>query len=319
MRRFSVCIRRGVLVVVVLALGTGCGPEAPLKLPPPLRVHLVIGGDADLGWIHGEAAIEHLLQETYGAVTTSKRVHTVQERRLALDAAGRHGLDIVFCIGSGFEIPVLSVTHLFPRTAFVLDHGNVVDPNVGRIEFLFGGAAYLGGVAAAVAGGSPIGIVDPGRSPEREEIEAGFEQGYRSRHPWGLFESVAGAGEIGLLPEAGVEIALYSEKSPNSGFLAVAEACGVRLVTFGSPRHGSSGDVVFASIVADIPEAVRRVVADVVDDTFVGKVYAFDLGSGVVDLKVHASAAEDEEVREALDQARDAVTAGMVEVEALGL
>jgi len=214
---------------------------------------------------------------------------------------------------------VLSVAPRFPRTAFVLNHGEVLAPNVARIEFLFSGAAYLGGVAAAVVGGSTVGIVDPGRDPGRDVIEAGFEQGFRCRYPWGRIELVAGVEDIETLPDAGVEIALHSEGSPNSGLLAVAEASGVRLVTVGQPRYVASSNLVIASIIADVPEAVRRVVADVVDDTFMGKVYAFDLGSGVVDLRLHPSLVGNEELGEALDQARDAVNAGMVEIEALGL
>ncbi len=287
--------------------------------PSPLRVHVVVQGDADHEWDQGQAEIERLLRETFGAVTTSIRVHTAQERRSALEAAGRHGLEVVLCVGPGFERPVLSVAPRFPRTAYVLDHGEVVEPNVARIEFLFSGAAYLGGVAAAVVGGSTVGIVDPGGDPERDDIEAGFEQGFRCRYPWGRVELAAGVGGIQTLPDAGVDIALYSAGSPNSGLLAVAEASGVRLVTVGQPRHVASSNLVIASIIADVPEAVRRVVADVVDDTFTGKVYAFDLGSGVVDLRLHPSLAENEELGEALDQARDAVNAGMVEIEALGL
>ncbi len=290
-----------------------------MKPPSPLRVHIIVTGEADQEWDKTQLAIERLLHETYGAVTTSIRVHTTQERRLALEAAGRHGLEVVLCVGSGFERPVVSVASRFPRAAFVLDHGEVVEPNVGRIEFLFSGAAYLGGVAAAVVGGSTVGIVDLGRDPERSDIEAGFEQGFRCRYPWGRVELATGVGEIENLPDAGVAIALYSAGSPNSGLLAVAEASGVRLVTVGQPRQVFSNNLVIAAIVADVPEAVRRIVADVVDDTFTGKVYAFDLGSGVVDLRLHPSLADNQELEDALNQARDAVNAGMVEIEALGL
>ena len=290
-----------------------------MKPPPPLRVHVIVGGDVDQEWDVEQAATERLLRETFGAVTTSIRVHTALERRSALEAAGRHGLEVVLCVGSGFERPVVSVAARYPRTAFVLDHTEVVEPNVARMEFLFSGAAYLGGVVAAVVGGSTVGIVDLGQNPETEDIEAGFAQGFRCRYPWGRVELAAGVGGIQYLPDAGVKIALYSAGSPNSGLLAVAEASGVQLVTVGHPREGSSNSPIIAAIVADVPEAVRRIVADVVDDTFTGKVYAFDLGSGVVDLRLHPSLAGNQELEEALDQARDAVNAGMVEIEALGL
>ena len=304
---------------MVLVSWVGCRPEALLKPPSPLRVHIIVGGDADQEWDQGQEATERLLREAFDAVTTSIRVHTVQERRSALEAAGRHGLEIVFCVGSGFERPVLSVAPRYPRTAFVLDHGERVEFNVARVEFLFSGAAYLGGVAAAVVGGSTVGIVDLGRNSETDDIEAGFEQGFRCRYPWGRVEVAAGVGGIQVLPDVGVKIALTSAGPPNPGLLAVAEASGVRLVTVGRPRQDFFNNLVIAAIVADVPEAIRRIVADVVDDTFTGKVYAFDLGSGVVDLRLNPALAGNEELEQALDQARDAVNAGMVEIEALGL
>ncbi|RLE33092.1 MAG: hypothetical protein DRJ61_07995 [Acidobacteria bacterium] len=309
---------RAVLVVVMLVSWVGCRAEVPAK-PLPLRVHVIVAGDADQEWNQGGAAIEQLLKETFGAVTTSARVHTAREKLSALEAAGRHELEVVLCFGSGFERPVQAVAPRFPRTAFVLDHGDFLGPNVARIEFLFGGAAYLGGVVAAVVGGSIVGIVGPGSGPGMGDIEAGFEQGFRCRYPWGRVELTAGAGGIETLPDAGVKIALWSVGSPNPGVLAVAEASGVRLVTIGRSRQVFSSNMVIAAIIADVPEAIRRIVADVVDDTFTGKVYAFDLGSGVVDLRLHPSLAEIEELDDALDQARDAVNAGMVEVESLGL
>ncbi len=304
--------------VVVLVSWAGCRAEVPTE-PLPLRLHVIVAGDTDQEWDQGEAAIEHLLKETFGAVTSSTRVHTAQEKLLALEAAGRHELEVVLCVGSGFERPLQAVAPRFPRTAFVFDQGDFIGPNVARIEFLYGGAAYLGGVVAAVVGGSTVGIVGPGSGPGTGDVEAGFEQGFRCRYPWGRVELTSGAGGIETLPDAGVKIALWSAGSPNPGVLAVAEASGVRLVTVGQPRQVSSNNPVIAAIIADVPEAVRRIVADVVDDTFTGKVYAFDLGSGVVDLRLHPSIAGNEELDDALDQARDAVNAGMVEVEALGL
>jgi basic membrane lipoprotein Med (substrate-binding protein (PBP1-ABC) superfamily) len=285
-----------------------------------LRVHVIVAGDADQNWIRTQGAIERVLRETYGAVTTSIRVHTAREKRSALEAAGRHGLECVVCIGAGFERPIQSVASRFPRTAFVMDHGEIIEPNVARVEFLLSGAAYLGGVTAAVMGGAKVGIIDPGSGPpETRDIEAGFEQGFKCRYPWGQVEVAPGVGDIEKFPDAGVRIALWAAGTPNSGLLAVAEAAGVSLVIVGDPGDDVSNGLIIASIVADVPEAIRRIVADVVDDTFVGRIYAFDLGSGVVDLRLGPVVMGNQELGEALDEARDAVNAGLVEIEGMGL
>ena len=302
-------------------MGVGCRPEAPpAPQSQPLRVHVIVAGDPEPGWDQTQGEIERLLWETYGAQTTSVRVHTADQKRSALEAAGRHNLEFVLCIGAGFERPVQSIAARFPRTVFVLDQGGIIQSNVARIEFLLGGAAYLGGVVAAVVGGSTVGIVDSGPGPqEGNDVVAGFEQGFRCRYPWGRIEVVAGVGEIEDLPEVGVSVALWPKGQPNSGLLAVAEASGIRLVTVGRPVDDFVGDLILASIVTDVPEAVRRIVADVVDDTFMGRVYAFDLGSGVIDLRLQPALLDDPELTQALDEARAAVNAGMVEIEGLGL
>ena len=271
-------------------------------------------------WDHLGDGVAKRLQDAYGAEVSSAWARSPAERRSVLETAASDSVDLIVCVGPEFDRSILTEGPRFPRTAFVLDRGMVLAPNVARMEFLYTGAAYLGGVTAAVLGGSTIGILEVGRGPVIDDIEDGFEQGFRCRHPWGgRIERASGAAGIEALAERGVTVALYAELAPDPEVLAAADACGVHLVTIGRHTLDTHPDVVAAAIVVDIPEAVGRIAADVVDDTFTGKVYAFDLGSGVVDLRLQPSLAENQSLVEALDQARAAVNAGMVEIEALGL
>jgi hypothetical protein len=64
-----------------------------------------------------------------------------------------------------------------------------------------------------------------------------------------------------------------------------------------------------------------RVAREVRDGTFEGRVFAFDLGSGVLDVVINPNLAPDSlaAAGEALEEARAEITAGLVEFDELGL
>lgn len=303
----------------LLVLGSGCRREAPTPSVVRLRVSLFLSYDADPQWVRDQASIGRVLDETYGAGFAVARVYTANERRTGIEAAASQGADLIVCVGSGFERTIQTVAPRYPRTAFVIDHGDVGGPNVARMEFLLSGAAYLGGVAAAVLAGSTTGVLDLGKGPLTDDVETGFEQGFRCRFPWGEIDRVSGVEGIEVLADRRVAIALCAAGEPHAGLLAFAEASGVQLITVGQAVDSTLGESVAAAIVVDVAEAISRIAADVVDDTFIARVYAFDLGSGVVDLRLHPALSENVDLAEALDQGRAAVNAGMVEIEGLGL
>ena len=80
-------------------------------------------------------------------------------------------------------------------------------------------------------------------------------------------------------------------------------------------------DVVLAAIAVDIPEAMVRVARELVEGTAHRPVYAFDLGSGVVSLRLGPLLAQtpDPSLHEVLEKARAEVTAGIVELESWGM
>ena len=76
-----------------------------------------------------------------------------------------------------------------------------------------------------------------------------------------------------------------------------------------------------AVVDVDVPEAMLRVAREVRDGAFVGKVYSFDLGSGVLDVTISGDLdpALLVPATQALEAARAEVTAGLVEIDRLGL
>lgn len=319
-RNLLSCFVQGVLVSVALAFGLGCRDEAPSVPVSPLRVEMVFSQVDNPIWDRHGDAVGKRLKHTYAAEISYVLAQSSVDRRSVLNAGGSQAVDLVVCVGPQFDRAIHSEGPRFPQTAFVVDRGDILAPNVARMEFLQKGAAYLGGVAAAILGGSTVGIIEGDVASDASDVEAGFEQGFRRRNPWGgRIERASDPDGIQELADKGVTVALYAAVEPDPLLLEAAERSGLQLLTISENNLEKYPNVMVAAIVFDLAEAVSRIAADVVDDTFIGRVYAFDLGSGVVDLMLHPDLAENQALAEALDQARAAVNAGMVEIEALGL
>ena len=82
-----------------------------------------------------------------------------------------------------------------------------------------------------------------------------------------------------------------------------------------------ASDTVVAAIDFDVAEAMLRVAREVRDHAFKGRVFAFDLGSGVLDVVINPALAPENRAvaEEALEAARSEITAGLVEFDELGL
>jgi basic membrane protein A len=239
-----------------------------------------------------------------------------------LAEVGRSGPDLVFCVGAGFE-PVLYAEAVgFPGTAFVLMPGRATAANVAGIEFLPEEAGYLAGAAAGVlAADRRLGLLRGGGQPWLESLEEGFVAGYRSRQSRITVTVAEGADGVWKLKAAGVPLALYACDSADPAVLAATRNAGLMLVVTDPEVLDLDPESVIAAVNVDVSEAMLRVAREVRDGPFVGRVFAFDLGSGVVDVVINPSLEPDElaAASTAIDEARAEVTAGLVEFDELGL
>jgi basic membrane lipoprotein Med (substrate-binding protein (PBP1-ABC) superfamily) len=231
-------------------------------------------------------------------------------------------VDVVFCVGSGLENDVFRTAASRPDTVFVLLPGRTYETNVAAVEFLSEGAGYVAGaVAASLAPGDRVGIVRGVGGPWLESLEEGFAAGFRSRRPRADVVTAAGVDGVDGLREAGVDLALYATDRSENAVLEAASQSGIRLVASDVELMASMPDLVEAAVEVDVPEAMLRVAREVHDGTFVSRVFAFDLGSGVLDVLVSSALEGDRRkaALESLETARSEVTAGIVEIEELGL
>jgi len=309
------------IVATLALLTTTCGRDVrtpDTRFSVRLLTDRTISGQLERAAERGSARIAAEL----GADVARVRFDDPAEGRQVLAELGRAEISLVFCIGGYTETILYSVATAYPKTVFVMLPGRARAKNVAGITFLPEEVGYLAGaVAGALSPGPQLGILRGDGQPWLDPLEEGYVAGFRSR--WRQAKPKVGEGPDGAweLSSAGVLIALYSADRANPEVLAAAHNAGIRLVTTDPELIDTESDTVVAAVDFDVPEAIMRVTREVRDHTFRGRIFAFDLGSGVLDIVVNPALAPDTHAiaEEALEGARAEITAGLVEFDGLGL
>ena len=298
---------------------------APAKPPQEkrFRVRLLTSVALSGRWERAAERGLGLIAAKLDADIARSRAAGTTDQRARLRALARDGVDLVFCVGPEVESLVYTEATAFPDTDFVIIPGEIHSANVGSVIFTPEEAGYLAGaLAAAVTEGTDVGLLRGSGRPWLERLEAGFVAGFRSAHTTAEVATAQGMDGPWQLRAAGVEVALYSTDRVDPQVLAAAHDAGLFLVGADPTLLDAEPDFVIAAVEVDVAEAMLRIAREVHDLTFSGKVYAFDLGSGVLDVKLNPSFAppdRDTDFRETLERARSEITAGWVEIEELGI
>jgi basic membrane protein A len=269
-----------------------------------------------------ERGLGRIAAELDADIARSRASGTADQReRLRVHA--REGVDLVFCVGPEVESLVFTEAVAFPDTDFIIIPGEIDGANVASITFMPEEAGYLAGaVAASVTDRPTVGLLRGAGRPWLERLEAGFAAGFRSGHPEAEVITVRGLDGPWQLVADEVEVALYSTDSIDQQVLAAAHDAGLLLVGAEPGLLESEPDFVVAAVEVDVAEAMLRVAREVHDRRFVGQVFAFDLGSGVLDVTLNPALIPGERatrIGDALERARSEITAGWVEIEELGI
>ncbi len=311
----------GVGLFVLIILTVGCEQKRPVA-PPQFSVRLLTSPNVSGRW---ETAAERglgLIAAELDADVARRRVDDGPQGQGQLTAEGRQGVDLVFCIGGGFEKVLYAEAAAYPETVFVLLPGRARAANVAGIEFLPEGAGYLAGVVAAIIAPAPrAGLLRGVGGPWLEALERGFSAGFGAHHRRAVVETEHGVEGVWALNVTDVNVALYASDGPEPGVMEAAREAGVRLIVTDPRLMTDFPDTVVAAVDIDVAEAMLRVAREVRDGTFVGQVYSFDLGSGILDVTVNSELdpALLEAATVAMEEARAEVTAGLIEVDRLGL
>jgi len=308
-------------LAVCLCLVVACAPEEPAA-PLKFSVRLLTSPNLSGRW---EAAAERGLGLVAAELDADVARHRVDDDSESwqrhLGEEGRNGVDLVFCVGGGIEKALYAEAGAFPETVFVLLPGRARAANVAGIEFLPEGAGYLAGVVADVLSTTQrAGLLRGTGRPWLEALERGFEAGFLDHRRRGVVEPAQGVEGVWGFNVTDVGVALYATDEPKAELLDAAREAGVRLVVTDPELLRLGPDVVVAAVEVDVPEAMLRVAREVRDGFFVGQVYSFDLGSGVLDVVLNPGLdpAVLEAANESLESARAEVTAGLIDLDHLG-
>jgi basic membrane lipoprotein Med (substrate-binding protein (PBP1-ABC) superfamily) len=309
------------MVAMIALLAAACGRNAQ---PPDTRFSVRLLTDQTISgqWERAAELGSARIAAEFGSDVARVRIDDPADGRKVLADLGRAETSLVFCIGGYSETTLYSVATAYPKTVFVMLPGRVRAKNVAGITFLPEEVGYLAGaVAGALSPDAQLGILRGDGQPWLDPLEEGYVAGFKSR--WRQAKPKIGEGPDGAweLSSAGVLFALYSADRADPEVLAAAHNAGLRLVTTDPELIDTESDTVVAAVEFDVPEAMMRVAREVRDHTFRGRVFAFDLGSGVLDIVVNPVLAPDTRTvaEEALEAARAEITAGLVEFDGLGL
>ncbi len=313
-----------IIAAVGLTLVSGCGgqPTEVETTERGYRVRLLTSMPVSGRWERSaEEGLGRIAAEL-GAEVSRLRVSDGVGPQTLLQRQGEMGIDLVFCVGPGFENAVFANAPSFPETRFVLLPGRAHGANVTGVEFVPDGAGYVAGVVAANLGASKtVGVLRGAGGEWLDHLESGFIRGFLSegyRHEVVVVSAPEGPWEIA---HRGVEVALYATDRPEGGVLAAAHDAGVLLVATDTNLMVAEPDVVALAIHVDVAEAMVRLAGGAHDGSLSAGFYSFGLGSGVVDVRLNESLPDVHRptVLEALEVARSEVTAGLVEMEDLGI
>lgn len=310
-----------VVAVLVLGLSVAC-KRPPPPPPPPMEVRLVTSLPLTGRWEREAERGLGRIAANLGAEIARIRAESGGARRDAVVGLGGESIDLVFCVGPGFDAVLFTEAPAYQSTRYVSIPGGARGPNVAGIDFLTDGVGYLAGaVAATLATSADVGILRGAGGPWLESLETGFIEGVHSHRSKSEVPSADGVDGAWNLRDRGVRVALYATARADAAVLAAAHDAGVLLIVTDPDVMRSEPDLVIAAVDIDVAEAMLRVAREVHDGTFEGRVYAFDLGSGILDLELNQSLpiAVAPPVRDALETARSEVTAGFVEIENLGM
>ena len=283
-------MRRLLLTVATLSLLSCATPTAN----PSFRVALVTPGSvADAAWNSGAYAGLLQVRDSLGATISNVEARSPAEQEEALRSYAARGYDLIF--GHGFEFQGLAerVSVDFPKTVFVITSGERVVGNVAPMVFNIEEATYLGGMAA---GGMTrthlIGFVGGIQLPPIERGATGWTNGAKAVDPriqsrityLNSFDDAAAGKEQALaLIHSGVDVLTHNADAAALGlFQAVKENPGVYVVGANADQSALAPGQALGSALLDLPRAFLLVGREVKAGTFVPRVEAFGLASGVV-------------------------------------
>ncbi|MEE2710725.1 MAG: BMP family protein [Gemmatimonadota bacterium] len=282
----------------LLVLFSSCGGD-PSDTSDTFKVALLTPGPvSDAGWNAGAYEGLHLIKAELGADISQVETRTPAEFEQGFRDYASNGYDLVFGHGFEFQDAAATVSQEFPETVFITTSGTTVRDNVASIVFEIEQATYLLGMLSArqsITG--KIGAVGGLEIPSVKSSFDAFKAGAKAVNPdirfvasyIGNWEDVGAAKEATLaLIDQGVDFILHNADAAGLGvFQAAQERKSV--FVFGSNKNQNevAPDVILASAVLSIPNAMLAVAKEIEADTFNADIRRLGMKEDVVYLAVN--------------------------------
>lgn len=291
-----------------------------------LRIALVLPGSAnDKGF--NQLAYESLpiLEAEFGAETAYSEATPVNEYVQAFEDFASDGYDIV--IGQGFQFGeiALEVAPNFPDTIFLVPNTtNLSGPNMQGIQPASHHAAYLAGVAAAMATESnEVGGIAGHAFPIIVAQMEAFALGAKSVNPdigvtityLGTFDDVeAGKETARAMASSGVDIVYHIADAAGIGVIQAAREEGVLAIGWGGDQTELAPETLLTSQIVNQTILMVESVRAVVDGSFDGQQRLMGLSTpvlGLAPIRVVDNAAE---IEAGVAEAKAGIIDGSIEV-----
>lgn len=286
------------LIILVVLLGA-CGSSDAPSSPDAFKVALLSPGPvSDAGW--NASAYEGLqaIQKQLGAEISQIETKTPAEFEQGFRDYARRGYDLVFGHGFEFQDAAAAVSKEFPNTVFITTSGTTVRDNVAPIVFEIEQATYLlGMLAARQSQTGRIGAVGGVEIPSVKSSFEAFKAGARAVKPdigfvasyIGNWEDVGAAKEATLaLIDRGVDFIFHNADAAGLGvFQAAQERKGVYVFGSNKNQNHIAPDVVLASAVLSVPNAMLAVAQEVKEGAFKAEIRRLGMKENVVALEIN--------------------------------
>ncbi|MET9444806.1 BMP family ABC transporter substrate-binding protein [Streptomyces sp. NPDC006610] len=316
------------------------GTSSESKGDKGLAIAYDVGGKGDQSFNDAAYAGLERAKKEFGYETADVEPtegETDADKAQRLMSLARQGHNPVIGVGYAYAPAVKEAAAEFPDTTFgIVDDSTVEADNVADLVFSEEQASYLAGVAAAKSTETNVvGFVGGVDIPLIHKFQAGFEQGVKDTDPKvkvlsqyltqtaeeGGFSSpdkgrTAAEGQI----EKKADVVYAAAGLSGQGVIEAAAANKVWAIGVDSDQYRQEAlakykDSILTSAMKDVAKAVYNLAKSVEDGKPETGIVRGDLKSGEVGLSdSHPEFADDAELQEAIETAKEKITSGEIKV-----
>lgn len=287
-----------------------------------------LGGKFDKSFNEaGYMGAQRWVEETGGSYRELE-MQSEAQREQAVRRLAESGSNPIVLIGFAFSDVLSQVAADYPDTRFALIDSVVEEPNVQSIVFTEEEGSYLAGVMAAMASESgTAGFIGGMDIPLIHKFHCGFAQGFKATQPEGTvlvnftgttpaaWNDPVRGGELARAQiSQGADVIYAAAGGTGIGVLQAAADEGILSVGVDSNQNALHPGQVLTSMVKRVDNAVFE--AFTAGTELEPGVRVMDLAAGGVDVAIDENNADlvTDEMQAAVDEARQAIVSGEIEV-----